>query len=316
MEDLLVKYGAILGKRYTLKQRQRFLLSLNEEFTVRGYKTRFANNDRKNNARAVDLFVGDIGSAKTIVCCHYDTPQKALIPNYRYYPLNGQKSFQRNFVANLIPSLLTTACGAGVFYFIINNYHFQGFWPAIILIAVVIVVFFADTLISVLTANKYNINRNTASVLAILETAKQLTKETKNKVAFILLDKGCGDNSGTLMLRQALPTTLDKKLFIYLDCIANGQVVVLAHKENLRKESEKLQKNFIANQNIEVKEVDDGDVIYTPAFFLKRSITITAGNYDKNGNLYVTKINSNKDRQPDIDLIKAIITMLADSLNS
>lgn len=315
MEDLLVKYGIVFGKRYSLKQRQRFLLALNEEFNQLGYKTKFANDEKKNNARAVNLFIGDIGSADTIICTHHDTPMKVLWPGYRYYPLNGQRSFRTTWLVTLIPGILASLLAGIAIYLIISNPDFGGAWRPFWLFLVVLSAFLLATLVSKGLSNKYNINRNTASILAILETAKQLNKAAANKVAFILLDKGCSDNRGALMLQKALPTTMDRKVFVYLDCIGQGQNLIIAHKEHLKKESEKLRKNYHGTQETETKELDDGEIIYTPAYFFKRAIIITNGNYDKSGNLYVEKVNSSADKYADIETIQAVAKMLADSYN-
>jgi len=315
MEDLLVKYGIIFGKRYNLKQRQRFLMALSKEFEDLDYKVKFANNNRKNNGKAVDLFVGDIGSASTIICTHHDTPLKVLWPNYRHYPLNGQRSFRVHSIVTLVPTILATVVGAFAIYYLISNPNFGGDYRTFWMFLTVLGSFLLATLISKGMSNKYNINRNTASVLAILEAAEKLSKQARQKTAFIFLDKGCSDNSGAQMLQQALPTTLNKKLFIYLDCIGNGDNFIIAPRENLKRDSEKLLKNFTGKQKASIAELDDAQVMYTPAFFFKRCIVLTNGKFDKLGNIYVDKVNSNADKIVDIETVEAVGKMLADSFN-
>ncbi len=314
MEDLLVKYGIVLGRRYTLKQRQQFLLAIGEEFIKLGYKIKFANDEKKNNARTVDLFIGDIAKAKTIVCAHFDTPQKVVFPNFKYYPLNGQKSFKTYWLYTLIPNLIATLLGGIAIYSVIANNDFGGSWRPLFIFITVAVAFLLATLVSKGLSNKYNLNRNTASILAILELARK-TKPTDD-LAFILLDKGCGNNMGARMLELALPTTFDKKLFIYLDCIGNGENIVLAHKNNLAKEAEKLKKNFKGSQDIKLKNIEDGDLAYTPAYFFKRSITITNGYYNNTGDLYVKNTNTGADKIVDPVTIEAIGEMLANTFDN
>jgi len=315
MEDLLVKFGIVFGKRYTLKQRQRFLLSINEEFSELGYNTKFANNNRKNNAKAVNLFIGDIASATTIICTHHDTPLTVLWPNYRYYPLNGRRSFRAYSIATIIPAIIATIFAALAIYFFISNPDLGGNLRPFWIFAVVLVSFLLATLISKGLSNKYNINRNTAAMLAILHIAKNLDQQARQKTAFILLDKGCGDNSGAQMMQQALPTTLGKKLFIYLDCIGNGEELVIAHRENLQKDSDKLLKSFKGKQNAIVTELDDGQVQFTPTYFFDRCIIVTNGHYDTSGNIYINKVNSGSDKFADIETIEAVADMIVSSLN-
>lgn len=315
MEDLLVKYGIVFAKRFTLKQRQRFLLSINEDFTKAGYKTKFANNDRKRNARAVNLFIGDIGEADTIICTHHDTPLKVFWPNYKYFPLNGQLSNKALKMTTLIPDLLATILGVVAILIYLNNPNLGGDFRTVWLLATVFLSFLFASLISRGTSNKYNINRNTAAILALLDTALKLNKKSRKKIAFILFDKCCSDNSGAQMLRQALPTTMDKKTFIYLDCIGKGDNLVIAHKERQIKESQRLLKEYKGSQNAKTYLLDDGDTIYTPTYFFKQAIIITSGNYDKNGNFYVDKVNSSADKFVDIPTIEAISSMLITHFN-
>ncbi len=315
MEDLIMKYGVALGKRYTLKQRQRFLLTLNDEFSALGYQTRFANNAKKRNARAVNLFIGDLAKADIVICTHHDTPQKVFWPNFRYYPLNGKRNFTNLTLITFIPAVFSSLIGALTIYYLINNLALGGYWYQILLFVVVALSFVFASLLTIGVSNKYNLNRNTASVTVLLETAKNLSKKAKNKVAFILLDKACSNNSGTQMLHQALPKTLDRKLFVYLDCVGNGDNLVVAYKEHLRKECQKLIRNFKGTQTASIVELDEAETVYTPAFFLRRSIVITNGKFDKKHNLYVDKVNSNKDRYVDIPTLEALVAMLTKSFD-
>ena len=315
MEELLVKYGLIFGKRFTLKQRRNFLVVISEEFGKLGYATKFANDDRKSNAKSVDLFVGDIGKASTIICTHYDTPLKSLIPNYRYYPLDGQRSHRIFLLATFLPTLIVTMLGIAIMIYIVNIPNFEGFWYNVYLFSTIFLTFMISAIISRGFRNKYNINKNTASILAMLVAAESLNKQSRSKVAFILLDKGCTNHNGAQMLAQALPTTLDKKLFIYLDCIGRGDNLVIGHRENLRMESDKILKFFSGKQSTSTYELDAKDVMYTPLYYLKRSLVISNGQKDKTGSHYVDKTSSSADKYADIETIQFVGKMLAESLN-
>ncbi len=308
MEELLVRYGIFFGKRNTLKQKQKFLIAITKEFEKIGYQTKFANDEKKGNSRTVDYFIGDIGKADTIICANFDTPNKVLWPNYHYYPLNGEKTFKSYWLATLLPSFLSMIVALVLMYIIISNETLGGDFRPVLIFVSILVAFLLSTVISKGLINKYNINRNTASIMAILETAKRV-KDNK-KVAFILIDKGCSDNKGAQLIKRALPTTMDKKLFIYLDCIGNGETFTIAHKENLTKESEKLKKAFTGTQDIRIKEVDNGNLIYTPSFYFNRAIIITNGHINNDGNSYVKNVNTSKDTFADIPTVTAVVEML------
>lgn len=81
-------------------------------------------------------------------------------------------------------------------------------------------------------ANRFNFNRNTASVVLCRELAREF-KDKKKKPAFILLDRASCSFEGFKQTREWYKDEVDRKIFVFLECLAVGETIVLAHKEEM-----------------------------------------------------------------------------------
>lgn len=295
MEDLLVRYGIALGRRYSQKQKKKFLVAMSQEFAQLGYTIKYANDDKKGSRHSIDLFIGDIASAHTIIFTHYDTGSQIIWPNFKYYPLHGEKSMKAFRNATLIPPLVFTLIAVTVIYALMNMITLNTQTRPILLTGLVFFGLLGISYLSTGFGNRYNLNKNTASILTLLEIAKNLAPEERHKIAFMLLDHGNSDNMGAQMIRLALPTTLEKRLFVYLDCIGRGDNIRIGYKANLAINARKMKENYQGKKKIEILECDTKRFIFKPTHFLPQSLTVSCGKLDENNELYVDQINSGKD---------------------
>ena len=295
MEDLLVKYGIALGRRYSQKQKKKFLIAIGQEFTDLGYPIKYANDNKKGSNHSIDLFIGHLGEADTILCTHHDTGSHILWPNYRYYPLYGQKTLKNFRNVTLIPVIVSTFVMAVLIYLAMYLLPLEGNAKMIFLAVSVFLGLLGISYLSTGFGNKYNLNKNTASILSLLEVARQLPEKDRQKIAFVLLDHGTGDNMGAQMIKQALPTTMDKRLFVYLDCIGRGDHIIIGHKENLAINARRLKDNYQGTKDISTLECDAKRTTFTPTHFFPKAMTISCGNLDEHNELFVERINTSKD---------------------
>jgi len=86
-------------------------------------------------------------------------------------------------------------------------------------------------------ANRFNFNRNTASVVLCRELAHEF-KDKKKKPAFILLDRASCSFEGFKQARDWYKDDANGKIFVFLECLAVGETIVLAHKEDMSKKIE------------------------------------------------------------------------------
>lgn len=295
MEDLLVRYGIALGRRYSQKQKKKFLVAMSQEFIHLGYAVKYANDEKKGSRHSINLFIGNMSSANTIIFTHYDTGSHIIWPNFKYYPLHGEKSMETFRNATLIPPLAFTVVAVAVIYTLMNIITLNAQTRPILLTGLVFFGLLGISYLSTGFGNRYNLNKNTASVLALLEIAKKLSAEERQKIAFMLLDHGTSDNMGAQMIRLALPTTLDQRLFVYLDCIGRGDNIRIGYKANLAINARKMKENYKGKKKIEILECDTKRTIFKPTHFLPQSLTVSCGNLDENNELFVDQINTGKD---------------------
>lgn len=99
-QDLIMKYAIGMHKRFTLKQKEMFIRVAAKEFSDMGYKVK-ANTGKHKRTRSINLMVGDVSHADTLVIANYDTPQHNFGNPMKYYPFNGVQTFVSKLSAYL-----------------------------------------------------------------------------------------------------------------------------------------------------------------------------------------------------------------------
>lgn len=233
MKNLMLLFGVTLAKRFTNSQKRIFYTQIEPFFKKLGYKFEFRESG-KSLSRITNLLIGDISSAQYIVVCPYDTPSRSLIP-YKYYPFKWSENLrQENKELFLRSIIFIIIC---VFAYISLNYfsNLTSFLMILAIISLSALLFFCYKLIAGF-ANPINFNRNSASIALIAALAE---KAAANKnVGFVLLDKNTSTNAGLKALAEE--KRLKNKICLYLDCVSDGEKLVIAHQTAANPEAEKL----------------------------------------------------------------------------
>ena len=74
-KDFILRYGFAAGKRYTRRQKLRFLMGLTQDQEELGCRVE-AKETEGNQIRNVNLYVGETGKARVIAEAYYDTPSR------------------------------------------------------------------------------------------------------------------------------------------------------------------------------------------------------------------------------------------------
>ena len=86
--DWLLRYGIILGKRRTKRQRLEFLRAAQKEFAEMGYAVDVTRSQLKilkgEKADYYNLYAGNLKAADVVFATYYDTPVKSF-GAYPYY---------------------------------------------------------------------------------------------------------------------------------------------------------------------------------------------------------------------------------------
>lgn len=222
LQDLMMVYGVTLGKRRSKKQRYLFGLQLKESMNALGWQTNMQLPDKKKAIlRVENVVVGDLKRAKTVFVAPFDTPTKALIP-CRYFPFHPELTIneeKKDLLLQGLIGLLLIITASLPTYIALTRKGWDLLWliPAVLLCGLAIWIIKGRT-------NTFNFNRSSASVAVCAKLAEDLAG-SKN-VAFAFCDRATTSYEGYKLLAKELSPN---QTVVLLDCIAQGDQLVLAH---------------------------------------------------------------------------------------
>src|SRR5699024_3289864 len=93
LKDWYVRYHKIFRKRYSRKQKDRFLKSLVADIkhTRSDMELNSFNLYEEDKRTYRNLYVGDIQKARTVICAYYDTPA-VLLGSYNLFDTKNRKN--------------------------------------------------------------------------------------------------------------------------------------------------------------------------------------------------------------------------------
>ena len=217
--------------RKTKKQKQAFRDDVTQYLASFGYDCAA----EKGAMGAQNLVIGDPENVKYLVTAHYDTPASIGIPNF---------ITPSNFLCFLIYQLLVVGVfflialliGVGVSFLTENRQII--FWSAYI-------AYFGALLLMMFgPANRHNSNDNTSGVVSVLEVARTLPENLRNKVCFVLFDLEEAGLVGSASYRKTHKQATDRQIVLNLDCVGDGDEIVFFPTAKLRKDEGKM--NWLA----------------------------------------------------------------------
>lgn len=248
LKDWYVRYHLIFGKRYTRKQKDRFLKSLSTDILQyrKDLKLDTFKLNKKSKQKYRNLYVGNVEKADTVVCSYYDTPACRFSP-YNFFDVEHRMKSTTMFI--LISSILYILFGL-VFTLIVAMPLFQTkpifSFPSILCIVFYIIYFYLLNKITRGWPRRKNLVQNTSSVLLLLEC---IAHRKSKRVAYAFLDAGCTNNAG---LDRLMEKTKGKILM--LDSIGSDQPLYLVNPELQRSNSlntfDKIESLYSSNERL------------------------------------------------------------------
>lgn len=184
----------------------------------------------KGSFGAQNIVIGDPEHADYLVTAHYDTPASIGLPNFitpcnlviflAYQLLLVGFFFLAAFVVAVIIGLLTRN-SALIFW----SAYFTYF-------GLLFLMMFGP-------ANKNNANDNTSGVVTVLEIMNTLPDHLRGSVCFVLFDLEEAGLIGSASYRKTHKAATDRQTVLNLDCIGDGDEIVLFPTPRLRKDAEK-----------------------------------------------------------------------------
>lgn len=221
--DILAQFPV----RKSKKQKAVFRQEVETFARNRGYDVKIENG----TFGAHNIVIGNPDTAKYLVTAHYDTPASIGIPNF-ITPCNVLTFLLYQFL--VVGLLLAIAFGCG---FAVN--HFTGssnlslYVGYFVYMGILVLMMFGP-------ANKHNANDNTSGVVTVLELLSTLPEDKQDTVCFVLFDLEEAGLIGSASFRKAHKTATDRQLVINLDCVGDGDHLVMFPNPKLRKNPEKM----------------------------------------------------------------------------
>ena len=185
----------------------------------------------KGSLGSRNLVMGNPETAEYLITAHYDTCARLPFPNL-ITPCN-LPLFLLYQVLLVVLIFALAAAGGGIGYLLTRNPE-PAFWTAYALLWVLIV------LMMVGPANRHNANDNTSGVIALLETARSLPDSLRGKVCFVLFDLEEAGLIGSASYRKRHKKASEKQIVLNLDCVGDGDEILLFPTAKLRKAPEKM----------------------------------------------------------------------------
>ena len=251
-----------------------------------------------------NLVIGNPETAKYLVTAHYDTCARMIVPN-----LITPCSFIPFAVYQILVVLLIMLPAA-----------LLGFLSGILInesvgMTVWYVTIWADILLMMLgPANNHNANDNTSGVVTVLEIARTLPENQRHKVCFVLFDLEEAGLIGSASYRKAHKKASDNQIVLNLDCVGEGDNILMFPTKKLKKDRKKLTGlykacGYFGNKSVLVHE--KGFSVYpSDQANFPYGVGICALNKGKFG-LYLGKIHTDKDtvlEETNVNILRAALT--------
>jgi hypothetical protein len=91
-------------------------------------------------------------------------------------------------------------------------------------------------------ANRHNANDNTSGVVTVLEILSSLPENQRDKVCFVLFDLEEMGLIGSASYRKAHRRETDRQLILNLDCVGDGDTIMLFPTKKLKQDRQKMDR--------------------------------------------------------------------------
>ena len=213
--------------RKTKAQKEDFRSSVMPYLTGLGYEPKL----EKGSMGAQNMIVGDPEKAKYLITAHYDTPAAMPIPNFitpcSFLPFLG---YQLLVTAGFLAIMFLVSLAAA---FIWNEFWFIWTVSYVSLIGMMLLMLLGP-------ANRSNANDNTSGVVTVLEIARTLPENLRDKVCFVLFDLEEAGLVGSSSYFKAHKAVAQKQIVLNLDCVGDGDEILFFPGKKLIKDHEKM----------------------------------------------------------------------------
>ncbi len=255
-----------------------------------------------------NIVIGDPKKAKYLVTAHYDTPASIGLPNV-LTPCNLLTFILWQVL--LVGALLMVSVGAALGIWYLTNLK------PLALVVWYILYFGILFLMMFGPANKSNVNDNSSGVITLLEIARTMQENQRDKVCFILFDLEEAGLLGSSAYRKAHKAETENQIVLNLDCVGDGDHIIFFPTRKAKKHTDLMNKihrlgGWFGKKHIQLKK--DGFYTYpSDQRNFPVGIGIAAFHKAKFVGYYVNKIHTKRDvvlEETNVNLLRAALTTL------
>lgn len=196
MNDWIVRYGFLLKKRNSDKQKDKFIQTfLSDVLNIRDDINVIEIEEKKRKYH--NIYIGDVSKADKIITTYFDTP----IVSFGDYSFTDTEKNKRNTLTRIAFESVASLCiGLGIFFSLTRV--FEGTLLTTVLTVFALAFFYVFNGIVKGRASSKTQVRNTSSLVLVLSL---LAKYKGNKkVAFAIVDGGCTNEIGLVALKNSV----------------------------------------------------------------------------------------------------------------
>ena len=297
LKDRMVALAGIFGKRYSKKQKIRFLRYVQRSAQEKGVKM-YLDEGEASGKSGCNVYLGPTQRAKTILAVSYDTPSRLWWPGFHYYPMDpGRNARQESLVMALNFALAAVLLAAYWFAVFRRCFSAGGLTGGLALFGLLLVALLAVNLV-LGSANAKNYSRNSASLALALEIFDGLQD---GSVAVALLDNACAGLDGYARLAEYLGGRARQTNVVILDCVMSGSEL---HGHCTKERVEALAAR---NEDIQWHEAaSEGNAVLS---LFPRGMVITGGSRIDDATV-VKGTRSGKDGELDMERMERVLVTL------
>ena len=284
--------------RKSKRQKERFRTAIQSYCEKLGYRV----SVERGSFGVKNVVIGDPEEARYLITAHYDTCAWLPFPNL-ITPCNFLLfgAYQLLLTALLI---VPAAAFSAALALAADAPELIGLISYILLLLELAFMLFGP-------ANRHNANDNTSGVVSLLTILRDLPADERNHVCFVLFDLEESGLLGSSSYRSKHRKATSRQLLFNLDCVGEGNEILLFPTKKLKKEQSRLKACRACCSDSDEKTVcvrDRGFAVYpSDQANFPYGFGIAALCRSKWAGLYLGKIHTNRDRildEKNVALIK------------
>lgn len=216
MNDWIVRYGFLLKKRNSDKQKDKFIQAfLSDVLNIRDDINVIEIEEKRRKYH--NIYIGDISKADKIITTYFDTP----IVSFGDYSFTDTKKNKRNTLARItFESIAVLIIGLVIFFFLMKVLEGKILTTSLTVFTLFFFYVF-DGIVKGRASSRTQV-RNTSSIIEVLNLLEKY-KNNKN-IAFAIVDGGCTNYVGLAILCTSVK---QKAQIVELDSVGVNEDLVL-----------------------------------------------------------------------------------------